>query len=146
MAPNNLIGALEELAKKRTEITSAIVTLASVCGVDARLYLVDQALETHVTGPPFVPVFHLPTQEPPPRPQQPASPTTKGTGRAHTVSSSRADAILAALARHGAMSPGELAKAMDLTVSGVSYHVTKLIEQKQVKATGTSSDRRISLA
>jgi DNA-binding transcriptional ArsR family regulator len=160
MAPNNLIAALEELAKKREEITRAIVTLASVAGVDAAPYLGVPAFVTVDVTKPGGAVDDRPVADrlrdaaqriregnkKTPRPQRPASPTTNGTSRAHTVDGELPADILAALKTHGEpMQPKDLATALRKSWSTLAYHVKKLEQAHQVVLSGTTSGRRITL-
>lgn len=152
MPPSNLISALEELARRRTELTSAIVTLAAVAGVDAAPYLGARAVSQ--SEPPFGATAKEP---PPPRPQRPASRATNGTGRAHKVRRTTRDAahdalsptaqsILDAVAKaKEPMAPRDLAKVMGIDVSLVSYHVRNLAKAGRVATSGNTSNRRVSL-
>lgn len=152
MPPSNLISALEELAAKRRELTSAILTLASVAGVSAESYLAyDRNLTPAIPLP--APVSNgMPAKDPkPPRPQRPASRATNGTGRAHKgqthdALSPTAQSILDAVAKaKDPMAPRDLAKATGVDVSVVSYHVRNLAKAGRVATSGNTSNRRVSL-
>lgn len=139
MSPSHLISALEELARKRGELTAAIVTLATVAGIDPAAYLADSLARDAVSGVP-------PKAEAPPRPQRPASQTTNGTGRAHKVEGGTPARILDVLKAHGEpMQPKALSKALRMEWSAASYHVKKLAKAKQLVLSGTTSTRRIAL-
>lgn len=148
MAPNNLIAALEELARKRHEITSAIVTLASVTGVDAAPYLdapvavTDTEVDAVVAG---LRQAAKRTKEPtPPRPQRPASPSTNGT-RANKVRGDKPSAILDALKR-GPVKPSELGHLLGMSAQGAMYHVKGLAAAGEVTISGKREQRRVALA
>lgn len=158
MAPSNLIGALEMLATKRREFTSAIVTLASALGVDAAPYLshgdANSSESMHLPlqdrlRDAAAAIRTAPKQEPPPRPPSPASPSTNGTGQSDKVETSRGAEILALLKSHGRGSPvrpGVISKAMKVTPETLRRHLDPLIAAGQVKVQGKTSGRRLTLA
>ena len=134
VSPSHLISALEELARKRREFTSAIVTLASIAGVDAAPYL--DGLGT------------IPGDAPPrddiSRPQRPASPVTNGTGRAHTVSEDSFGATTARVLRvltNDPQSPRALGQQLKLPAATVGYHLKKLAQAKLAQLSGVGKGR-----
>lgn len=147
MAPTHLTSALEELAKKRDEITSAIVTLASVAGVDARAYLTPAPGFVHVDfAAPGGEVNRVPKPDKPARPHKPASPTTSATGRADTVDD-KGQLILDVLKQRGEpMQPKELVRVTKMSRQLLKYHLKPLLKAGKVTATGSTVSRRISLA
>lgn len=149
VSPGHLIAALEELARKRGELTAAIVTLASVAGVDPAPYLggdpsaIARAVAfVGAAAPP-------PKVEAPPRPQRPASPATKGTGRAHKVSngagalSATAASVLAGVQKAaGPLSPADLGRKLGIDGSLASYHLRNLAKQGLVVIKGKGRGQR----
>lgn len=142
----HILTTLDDLAKRRRHCTMTIVSLCAFYQVDPAPYL-DAAVAVATPVPGTADErrkIERRAKTKTPRPRRPASHATNGTGRAHKVSTG--DRILAALAKHGAMSPRELATQVDMSVAGLSYQLKKLEAAKQVALTGTTADRRVSLA
>ena len=55
------------------------------------------------------------------------------------------EAITAALRKFGVMSPGELADHLGAETSALGPHLKKMLEAKQLKATGVTNRRRVAL-
>lgn len=130
---------LDDLAKRRRHVTDAIVTLAAFYGLEAGQWLDGQP----ATSAPPAPV----AKTKPPRDTTPVK--AKGAKREPrpTRASSIAESILTTLKEQNRpMSPGELATATNSSVANLRYHVQALADAGKVRATGTTSTRRIALA
>lgn len=140
-----MIVALQELAKKRSELGAAIIALARVEGVDPAPYLGVEAGGVEISGAPLKIV--LPKADTPPRPSKPAPSKTTRAGQDKGAKKDWPGVIVAALQQADEpMSPGELARAIGANLSALNYNLKPLIGRGTVKATGQTSGRRISLA
>jgi hypothetical protein len=124
---------LEEQAAARRGATQLILTLCAAIKIDPTPYLSEDA--------PAVP--STPTMK--------RAPATKGTKRAERPTngapSETGARILEVLKKHGEpMRPRDVAATLGVEWFNLKDQVKKLIEQKQVTATGATTSRRLSLA
>jgi predicted ArsR family transcriptional regulator len=79
------------------------------------------------------------------RPVRESKPRRTKTARPTKAPTDLQQRILSALSTAGEMSPGRLAKALQLPPQNVAYHLKPMIAAGQVRATGVSTGRRLSI-
>lgn len=136
---------LDEIAKRMHAARLTIIGLADIYGLDPAPWLNGQQATAPIAD----------SRQPIADSREPAAPTAptrrgkKAKPRESRPTNGLSEIqkqILAALKEAGdPVRPGEVAKALKMDVQNLRYHTATLIKDGVIKATGTTSTRRLSL-